>query len=278
MRKMNILMGCILLVVMTFWSCNNEDEMMSQNENFENPYNIFGEWHNEGLDFIEKQLNQTRSIYESVPQNKIVAVTNQCSIYLINKIEQTENRKLTATEINTLNTSIEKTKDYLLKLDSIYLDDQNKIISEIYKDFKIKPFIQTYLNKIIAIVNNSDDKETVNAALSNLENKIVPGPLFSPSDIEYLFSVISIARSSYNYWYERLNNEPQTRFSYRNFLKRICIADVGGAIAGGIQGAWGGGATGLVFGPGGLVLTIAGSAVAGGLWSSGMTAASGGFF
>ncbi len=33
MRKMNILMGCILLVVMTFLSCNNEEEVISQSQN-----------------------------------------------------------------------------------------------------------------------------------------------------------------------------------------------------------------------------------------------------
>jgi hypothetical protein len=56
-------------------------------------------------------------------------------------------------------------------------------------------------------------------------------------------------------------------------------ADAGGAITGALASIYSGASTtGLVFGPGGYVLTTAGAAVSGALWSSGLYLVSGGFF
>lgn len=127
--------------------------------------------------------------------------------------------------------------------------------------------------QIIQIISNEDTIVT-KKGLAVFDNNIINDNNISALDKKAILSVSAIAKDSYLYW--AVNT---ASLQTRGLFHIVALADLGGAITSVASGFFSGAAnTGLVFGPGGLVLTYAGLAVSGAFYSSALSAISGGLF
>lgn len=284
---MNTVYCALAFIAVTFLalSCSQEEVLNTapDEQEFVNPYESMAKWHSIGLDNLRERLSRTRTAENLTTVQQKRMVKESCISTIDSQVQFTQGRPITMTEINTVETAINRVEQYeayienlqFAKIDTLYGEAN---LNEYYGKLGVSQAARVMINKVLVAVE-SPDPVYVNNYISYWERYFAKLKFLPAGEREYILAVLSVSKDSYNYWYE-INLVPpvQTR-GFKHYLHSIVKSDIGGAIAGLVGGiVSGSSATGLIFGPGGLVLTIAGSAVTGGLYSSGLTAVTKGFF
>lgn len=221
------------------------------NKSISNPYNWEGLVHNNALDNCISNSN----LWDN---NGIIDETELYQTgfdYFITKVEDYENFNETALQdqINSLNNYI----DSLIETESA--------VSDIINSADVSEDAKNYLTDLLNI--ESDEINVLIDSVEYYENLIVDEPNFEGKEL--CLVVASVYRNSLNYWDDELSN-PNSPWNGYDLSSAASIAgsDAVGALVGGVWAATTLGPGSLVFGPGGVVLTIAGGAVVGAIRGS----------
>lgn len=274
-----------LMLVGISYSCNNEIENDIENsfnkqnhstrvisgDNFpmlSNPYDYIGEMHNEAMEKLALQVKY--SVIKSTDQ-----VSNFIDDFMISEIK----KDYPQAPVSTLQRQITSTKlKIALHVDSLktyYAKYAPQILSAPRITCAACPFSITQLTKNAyqkkyltqmedAFVSYSD--EDILFPLMSMKQRILrdtdqPMGVRAP-----LLCAISIAKYSKQFW-EKYIVSSFKRLSLKNCVYEDFVGAALGVVYINLNGT--SSATGLVFGPGGYVLTNAGAAVIGGLAGSG---------
>ena len=260
-KKITILLAIAVMVatsVTIFYACTKEkgttDNIV---ENFvnvtENPYDFFGKLHNEAMEEIVLSLkNPTFDLnslaFERV-QNAMLSMKTDFS-----KKEWEKMLRETLIEYKKI-----AENDFLKK--SINMQD------EYFACLELTEFQTENIQKIFDIVENSDNLNSIQDELTAIETKILQAPN-GMDEKAIVLGFLSVAKHSNDFW----GNHPEL-FASKGFLQAVknCVkADAGGFVAGVVGGVVAGhAAAGLVFGPGGVVCTLAADGTIGAIVSSG---------
>ncbi len=265
-------------------SCKETDDAIIQSDvmpkisNNSNPYEIVGDLHSQGLEFIKNNyldeinpniVQDSATLYNNLTQATAEFVKNITdSLYPGNTITITEiSNSLQSTE-PVVSISIEQKLDLLLNDPNLTTTEKNyiqKIFNAINPDtFEEEEFNNTvniFCNRIIEIETD---------ILANVSNE---------TEKMHLLSFTAVLRDSYSYWFVEFNNPNSLWFALnignppgltKNIEKTLglskrekalgtalvlnALEDAGGAIAGAAVG-------GVVFGPGGMVMGATGGAI-----------------
>jgi len=277
MRKTTIIISSLIILAgVIFYSCSKEESNLkgSANNNkpnslksiTENPFDFIGEIHNKGLYEVKKAAINAKN-------NNTQFNLDYCvSSFIFNEIELTNTIDEPELLMNNINNAISNANNYKLYYVIDYTLSDEKFV-EFVDNFNFTSFQK---EKIILVNNALGNSENVLENLSEIEADVLN------SDVEYeeqvaVLCVISIAKYSYDFWSK--NQDILSEQKGKPTVSGAAKSDLGGAITGaGYSITSGASTTGLVFGPGGYVLTTAGAAVTGALWSSGLYLASWGWF
>lgn len=271
---MNIVFLSLLSILILALACNDNEESISTNNQKQlNPYELLGKIHNDGLNELQKMVvTNTRGETATIPPSKEeqsalveTFTTNFISSYAIEIGASPELRA----EIEVAVAYANENLPFIEQLSSSSDNEGKQAISSL----NISGVLKEAFIQILDIVNIGD---TIMGKKNFIifDDKIINSKNLSKEDKESILSVSAIAQYSYLYWAKNTS-----KASTRGLFTSVAKADLGGAISGVVAGFFSGGAnTGLVFGPGGLVLTYAGYAVTGALYGSALSAITGGWF
>lgn len=264
MKKIIFSFFTVIVIVMTFvTSCKQED--VSSNKLTSNPYDYIGVIHNQGM----------TKLRDSLLANSSLNLDSYVSKFIGNKIDLNAQPLL----LNNINSVISKVKAKntfnAMKVKS------NDSLDVVIKNSNLTEYQKAYMDSVLSIL---DGDVNIKESILKLESNVL-GSNKSEKEKEPILCVISVTKYSIDFWTENLNNSQQAKmFKAPSSCAKLSAstaakADAGGAITGALASIYSGASTtGLVFGPGGYVLTTAGAAVSGALWSSGLYLVSGGFF
>jgi hypothetical protein len=266
MKKISMFLGFALIISIFLMSCTKEE--MSSNKLNANPYDYIGELHNQGMNEFRIRLQ------DSIAVNSTMDVSTFVTEYMENKISN--NKDVVLKDKSQLNKNlysliykVKVTKPfYVLKSNkSDSTNVQNSIENSNLSDFQ-----KEYVNELLSILEKQD---SVKERIIKLESVILNSDK-TVKEKEPILCIISITKYSYEFWNENISSK-KIRMQKAPNASYVKTFSAGGAVRADAEGAIGGviwsvatgaSTTGLVFGPGGYVLTTAGSAVTGGLYGS----------
>lgn len=260
MKKIKFTLSFIFAILFTLSSCNNEitenlkSETDVENISSVNPYDFIGELHNIAMDSIRKNnlleeevkdftLDYVRKHFEEEPSTRSIENSDEAMENII--------RTSLAYKYRTRN----------------FISIEDSIISSAPKE------IQGYIKIMYDILSEvHSDSISLNKEFNKLDLLIINDSSLSEEDRAAALSVSTIGKHSYLYNFKTIKTRGITSTS-------VAKADLSGAVSGIISWkCWGkAAATGLMFGPGGIVLTVAREAILGGVLGSGIHVATGGF-
>ncbi len=266
MRK--FLAIAVLVIIMgtaIFVACKKESKETSKLDLSSiqtNPYDFIGRIHNKGMNQLKDQLSESSS--NVVPDVALFTIN-----FMQNEIVTT-NDVASETQLRANITSlVNKVKPYRNILLSSLGNDS--LVSAI-DNSNFTTFQKQKIKLVLLAIDQADDVQT---ELLGIEADVLNSTV-SDNEKAPVLCVISIAKYSCDFWIENSDllgdaDGPTWRGAGR--------ADAGGAIIGLASSISSGALAGsLVFGPGGIVLTLGGAAVGGALWSSGLYLVSWGWF
>lgn len=291
-RKILSIFAAVLAVV--FVSCNNGNDINESNkgsfdsttetlktsvsETSKNPYAFLGEMHNKGLKEGLKAFYYSDLNREDVSEKEITDFVSQFTVdFVTQEIVRLENVEDEAALRQSLQESIGNSNFQWCAIAS--LED---VKSEIEKS-KLTDFQKENLKMLMKIISTNDD--ALSEKLETFENEILDSKVSDEEKMPVL-AVSAISRSSLEFWTEHVVSINGYRGGANVIVKEngdiflvvesgsktalnIFGADAAGAVGGIIGGVIGGhAAAGLMFGPGGIVLTLAGDAVLGAISGS----------
>lgn len=257
MKRKNLILICLIsffCVTCTIYiSCKKENPTEGTKTIVtKNPYDFVGELHNRGMNELYSQLVIAKRDNQKVDINQFV------STFLYNEVSQSNPSVLKDQLITNINSCISSTKEICSTFKSANID----------LNPKLSTFQKKYLN---LIVNSLSNPQKLKDELGKIESEV----LNSKEDIKeqaVVLAVSAVTKYSYDFWvaHPELLDDASTHQKVAT-LDGVLRADAEGAVAGVLiaaeylipEGA-------LVFGPGGIVLTLVGSAVTGSLWGSGV--------
>lgn len=262
MKKVVFLLSC--LVLLFFNSCSNDEfiEVNKTKTETDLSFEEISTLHSSVLTCAEEILKEQKIELSQITSSQRYAVTQNAVLKGTQKyISQKEGRALTATEQATLqkevsnywNDTNNKTlmKKFAHSSSPISPTTGSAELRSLYQNFKIKPAVQGYLNSMFANI----ELPNYTNYLDQLAMEVRSKSGLPEEEMTSLLNTIAVTKDSYNYW---TKNTPYTRIS--NTAKVVIIGDAIGAVRGIWKGI--GRSIGrLIFGPGGAVLTIAGSIV-----------------
>lgn len=291
MRKKNIKKTAYLLLalivtassVFTFQSCSNEDDSdLKATEEFVNPYNFVGQYHNDGLSYVIE--NYSKRIDSRSLKAKNYNKVNQANDINKNIMELTnefcQKNKLNNVSIEQMNSNFKKeisnrfgikSQNGICKVQSTDSIQQFSKEQLVYID-KFKETLKLLKNHTVSEVQNKLNEIEWSINNSNLSEK----------DKEMLLVAYAVGRYSLNFWSNYLEKNPKIikpqktkRFKIDTYspeesinflgwwqqyvvpeLERLCVTDFEGAGLGALQG--------LIFGGGvGTLVPVAGTVTVG---------------
>lgn len=262
MKKLVLLLVCLVLVSLS--SCTKDESMNVDNMESTTTldYEELSTLHSSVLNCVAEILKEQKINPSQLTSSQRYAVTQSAVLLGTQRyISQREGRNLTATEQATLQKEVSNywndTSNKALMRKFAYSSSPispttgSPELKTLYQNFRIKPAVQNYLNSMFAYM----ELPNYTNYLDQLAMEVRSKSGLPEEDITSLLNTIAIAKDSYNYW---TKNTPSTRIS--NTAKHIIASDAAGAV----RGIWKGIGKSLgklIFGPGGAVLTIAGSVV-----------------
>ena len=255
--RTNYIFVFLLLGVAIFTGCSKNNISYHDNRLTSNPYDYLGEIHNKGMSKIKSYLENNKIKSESDIRKKVA----DFMVNIITKDRDTINQSDLKKNIDKLITHI-PSNNFQSLLKSGGFDSINLII----ENSNLTSFQKESIDSVLSIINNNNNRIKENILQFEHRILIVDKPINEKAPV---LAVIAIAKYSCDFWegilsQKQLNNEKDSPT-----LKGAVLADASGAVSGAIQSiASGASETGLVFGSGGVVLTTAGAAVAGGLIGS----------
>lgn len=265
MKKIIYLFACLGVVL--FNACANDEPIsMESNSNPEielSTYEDASALHSIVLDCAAEIVKEQNLPVEQLTQAQIYSVTQDAVLRGTQKyIAQREGRSLSATEQNTLKAEVgnywsdTNNRTMIKKLSQsstpINPNTGNADLNTIYKNYNIKPEAQKYLNKMLGNMDASNYEKYLDELAMDVWSTASG---LSNDEKLSLINVITVTKDSYKYWNQKT---PMTRLS--RTAKGIILSDAIGGIRGFFRGL-GRSAGSLVFGPGGMVLTITGSII-----------------
>lgn len=262
MKKVIFLLSCLVLVF--FNSCSNDEFIDVNKTEIETDLSFeeISTLHSSVLVCAEEILKEQKIEPSQMTSSQRYAVTQNAVLKGTQKyISQKEGRTLTATEQATLQKEVSNywndtnnkalMKKFAHSSSPISPTTGSPELKTLYQNFRIKPAVQGYLNSMFANIGLPDYANYLD--LLAMEVKSKSG--LPQEEMMSLLNTIAVTKDSYNYW---TKNTPYTRIS--NTAKAVIIGDAIGAV----RGIWKGigkSIGSLIFGPGGTVLTIAGSVI-----------------
>lgn len=254
MKKVFFSILAITISAIIFVISCKKDNAITNNSNLKtelktNPYDFIGQIHNQGLNELKIEAKEANKKNEKINLCKFV------SNFMMNKICKSNIASSNIQLASNLKNVISKAQCY----QSIYLSDsKSDSIDFIIDTLNLTTFQKNEINSILNALNKT---KNVKETLLSIESEVLNSNV-NDNEKTIVLCVISITKYSYDFWTE--NND-----------SKLCVgcaakADAISAVTAGVSSICSGASTtGLVFGPGGYVLTTAGAAVAGGLWGSG---------
>lgn len=280
MKTVKFVVNCVLTVFLTilvFVSCETDSTVNVSNDTSlevktsvvselydDITFDAIASMHSRALGcaeeiILEKNLNPSELSIEQMADVTETAVLAAVEEY----VAKAEGRSLTATEKNTLKSETDnfwndtnhiKTFDNIANYSSVIPDTGTPDLNQLYQDFSISVAARKYYNKIFSSIDKSNYKNILSGLSTEVRGSTLP-----PKDKTALLEVIAVMKDSYDYWDKPDFGGPNTRAM--NLYTKMCLkSDACGAL----KGVWRGlrsASTGLVFGPGGTVLTITGCIV-----------------
>lgn len=258
----------LILLINTFiWTSCSTDEVSvitqdtRNNLRIEEMYGFIGKMHSASLnDFKEILADARTSSSKDLTEAEINQIASTSIRGIVKKqIEMKQGRALTSTETQTLNSVLDyHERNFSARIKKMSQSDLSNPASfrDLYALIHVSTNAQQCLNTIFAAIETGN-KSNVDRVLQTSLNQVRSGS-YSNKEKEYLMSVINITQDSANYWDKGFTG-PQTRGFWSRMIKSVVAGDAIGAAFGFVKGIYAGSTTGLIFGPGGTVLTIAGS-------------------
>lgn len=257
----------ILLMNACIWASCSTDEasvITQDTENAsktENPYSFVGEIHSASLNDFRELLtvarNSSPTELTEVEINQIASMSTRDIVKA--QIEKKQGRPLTSTETQTLNSALNyHERNFsagIKKMSQANLSNPTSL-NDLYAQVQVSASAQQCLNTMFAAIETGN-KSNIDNILQTLLYQVHSGT-YSNKEKEYLMAVINVTQDSANYWDTGFGG-PQTRGFWNRMIKSVVAGDAIGAAFGFVKGIYAGSTTGLIFGPGGTVLTIAGS-------------------
>ena len=245
----------LVATLLTITSCSSQNSTIAINENtYVNPYDFIGEFHNSIMDSIK--VNNIR-------KSQLIDFTNRTVAEKFHDTSTYANNE----DVEPILNGIEKrTEEYATSSRaSVLIDDS--IRAYIPSDYL--PYIEKLNNTIDLRLS---DSLTIKQHFYSIEESINNNAELNEEDKANLLAITAIAKYSTIY-----NRAPESRSATYGSVAK---ADLGGAITGVISWkCWGKAAvSGLLFGPGGTVLTVAKEAVRGAIVGSAFNIITGGAF
>lgn len=264
MKKFIYLFACLGIIL--FNACANDEPIsMESNLNPEielNAYEDASALHSIVLDCAAEIVKEQNLPVEQLTQAQIYSVTQDAVLRGTQKyIAQREGRSLSATEQNTLKAEVsnywnDNNRTLIKKLSQsstpINPNTGNADLNTIYRNYNINSEAQKYLNKMLGNMDASGYENYLDGLVAEVWSTASG---LSNDEKLSLINVITVTKDSYKYWSQKA---PMTRLS--RTAKGIILSDAIGGIRGFFRGL-GRSAGSLVFGPGGMVLTITGSVI-----------------
>lgn len=254
MKKLLLLLTAFVSLL-NFSSCR-KDEVLTKNELVEksNPFNYLGELHNKGMHAFKEKINNNKT-------SNINDLNNFVVEFMFSEIKKKYDISNTESLIKNVKGIVSANRDIKSKfINSSKLNEA--FIEEMIDSSKISDFQKKNLKSIFTAL---DEPESAKSNLLKIETKVLNSNV-SNSEKFPLLVVLAISKASYDFW-----------TSNKEFFIQTKGATVSGALksdaAGAVEGVlWsvvsGASETGLVFGPGGMVLTAAAAGFTDGLWAS----------
>lgn len=264
MKKIYLL-ACLGIIL--FNACANDEPIsMENNSNPEielSTYEDASALHSIVLDCAAEIVKEQNIPVEQLTQAQIYSVTQDAVLRGTQKyIARREGRNLSPTEQNTLRAEINNywsdtnnrtiAKKISQSSTPISPNTGNADLNTIYRNYKIKPEVQKYLNKMLGNIDASGYENYLDRLAMDVWSTASG---LSNDEKLSLINVITVTKDSYKYWNQKT---PMTRLS--RTAKGIILSDALGGVRGFFTGL-GRSAGSLVFGPGGMVLTITGSVI-----------------
>jgi hypothetical protein len=262
MRSIKIFSIFVVLFTAIFLvMCDNKSDLQSEKVSEQtNPYNYYGDLHNQAMkDGLKEFYNST--IKQGIDP-KSVDLSKFSNDFTISFMEKEIVKRVEVSDVNALKISLQTSLDHSSrKTNTLLRSAEDNINSEIanssMSDFQKE--------KIIAMMNIVElFGENIAEDLQKLEEEVLQAKVLEKEKCPVL-AVLAITKSSLKYWTEHVISIPTND-------KAALKADALGAL-GGFGGFVGGllsghAAVGLMFGPGGVVLTLAADVVIGAISSS----------
>lgn len=233
-------------------SCKKDNPTIgNKTEITKNPYDFVGELHNKGMNELYNQLIIAKRDNQNVDINQFV------SNFIYNEVSQTNPSVLKDQLIININNCISSTKEICTNFKSANID----------LNPKLSAFQKRYLNLIDKSLSNP---KKIKDEIGKIESEV----LNSNEDIKekiIILAVSAVTKYSYDFWvaHPELMDDNSIHLKVAT-LEGVLKADAEGALAGVLLAAeYSIPAGALVFGPGGIVLTLVGSGVTGALYGSG---------
>lgn len=253
----------LLFIIAFLCSCSNDEENMSipsteeEHITFENPFNCIGYLHNEAMDSIKEHKIQDADIETFT--TAFVSRHEEKVFYIRPSIPDHEIEEMLykAREISNLYKDAPTTRA------------ANEINDSVLNMVPID--LRHYVYDIFEMLDvNYNDTTQINKDFAGLDYYIFNDYTLDNEEKGALLGISAIAKATLKYNMDVVTTRAA---NVRSTVK----ADAAGAVAGVFSFAfWGKAATGLVFGPGGVVLSCARELAIGAIVSSGVHVASGG--
>jgi hypothetical protein len=266
-----IILGIAIIVP----SCKEEDNtssIMSKTELSKNPYDFIGEIHNKGMNEFKNQLQIAKK------DNQKVDVGSLVSKFMFDEINNSNLISAKESLLSNMNLSIAKVREQFNQnrfLKAAQSSNFSAIDTSILTSFQ-----KTYIKSILTITSESDN---IKEGVLKIESEVLKANV-SDEEKAAVLCVIAITKYSYDFWTENIDllqsqsnlaSHSEEHLKSANNIEEITVggavtADACGAVEGAISSIVSGAAlkSGLVFGPEGAVLTIAGASVLDGLVGS----------
>lgn len=272
MKRNLIKIGCasvlIVAVIVALISCNKEtvvkenvqniEQIVSNSKQFENPYDIYGQIHNEAMEIILKKTESgiafdlSKFSCEYIAE-KLSKMTNYEYSFWFQNFTQAMPLFESTYLPNCLS---EEPINFSNSIYSALTFNQRKYLQKLFDDIEIAQSRDELLKNILVT-----EKEALKNASFTDEDKLV------------VLGTIAIAKYSYQFYIKNFHCLDKGKFLDK--VKKVAKADAGGFVTGAVGSVVSGHAQAatLVFGPQGTVAVIAGEATIGAVVGSGLAVA-----
>lgn len=238
-----IVKECLLLIAVScFFSCSDDiDGMtdtcpMEEATDFKSPFDCVGELHNEAMDAMKKEnigaeeMGEFAMTYIDSNKEKVFNIESYASDAETKELLSKAQKIGRTYGITHMTRAINELNDSILNL--------------------VPANIRHYVQYIYNLLDyNYADTTQVNNVFNKFDYAIYSDNSINGTDKGMLLGISAIAKASTKYNFNTIQTRAVT-------AKTVAAADVTGAVEGAVSWKfWGKAATGLVFGPGGVVLS-----------------------